>query len=241
MYRIGDFYVDILSKYNHITVRAEKYKSTYTEKADFQIVPDRCAPINSKVYPDENIMEYCLLGDNFAEKVLNFQSVVIHASAISVDNNAYIFSAKGGTGKSTHTGLWKAEFNNKQIHYINDDKPLLRIKEGKIWAYGTPFSGKTDKNENICVPVKAICFLKQDQKNWISRLHEKEANEKFIEQTLKGLSEDLQIKRKQTVSKIVKGVPVYEMGCRPDKEAVIMSYKILSGEQKLEKGNIYIG
>lgn len=51
----------------------------------------------------------------------------------------------------------------------------------------------------------------------------------------------MQIKLEQTVSEIVERVPMYEMGCRPDREAAIMSYKILSGIQKLKKGNIYIG
>ena len=241
MYKIGEFYVDILSKYNHVIARAEKYKSTYTGEADFCVIPDRCAPIDPTVYPDKNIMEYCLLGDNFAEKVLDFQSVVIHASAISVDNNAYIFFLFLGTGKSTHTKLWKTVLCNKLVNYINDDKPLLRIRRGKIMAYGTPFSGKTDKNDNICVPVKAICFLKQDQKNWICPLSERDAKKNFIEQTLKGLNKDMQIKLEQTVSEIVERVPMYEMGCRPDREAAIMSYKILSGIQKLKKGNIYIG
>ena len=71
MYRIGDFYVNIVSKHNHIVKRAEKYKIECEVVADFQIIPDRYAQVDSSLYPDENIMEYCLLGDNFAEKVLS--------------------------------------------------------------------------------------------------------------------------------------------------------------------------
>ena len=239
MYRIGDFYVNIVSKHNHIVKRAEKYKIECEVVADFQIIPDRYAQVDSSLYPDDNIMEYCLLGDNFAEKVLEFDAVVIHASAIAVDDNAYLFSAVGGTGKSTHTGLWENMLLNSSVMYINDDKPLLRILDNNIMTYGTPFSGKTDKNSNMCVPLKAICFLVQDKKNWIRRLTEEDAITKFIAQTLKGISEELKIKLKKTVKEIVKQIPMYEMGCKPELEAAKISHEVMSGVRHLDVGDIY--
>jgi len=239
MYRIGDFCVEIISQYNHIVVRAEKYKINCDTKVDFQITPNRHAQVNPDLYPDKNIMEYCLLGDNFAEKVLNFKAVVLHASAISVDDNAYLFSATGGTGKSTHTGLWKTMLTNEQVDYINDDKPLLRLKNNNIFAYGTPFSGKTDKNSNICVPLKAICFLMQDKKNWIRRLYQDEALIKFVAQTLKGLPQNLKVELEKTVAEIVRQVPMYEMGCRPERKAAMISYEVMSGIRELEMGETY--
>lgn len=239
MYRIGDFNVEIISEYNHIVVRAEKYKMRCDAEVDFQISPSRHAKVDLNLYPDKNIMEYCLLGDNFAEKVLDFKAVVIHASAISVDNNAYLFSAVGGTGKSTHTRLWKKMLTNEQVNYINDDKPLLRIKDNNIYAYGTPFSGKTDKNSNICVPLKAICFLMQDKSNWIRRLSEEEALIKFVAQTLKGIPQNLKIKLEETVAEIVKQISMYEMGCKPEMKAAIISHEVMSGVCKLEVGDIY--
>ena len=33
------------------------------------------------------------------------------------------------------------------------------VENSKIYAYGTPFSGKTDLNINACYPIKAIIFL----------------------------------------------------------------------------------
>lgn len=62
MYKIGEFYVDILSKYNHVIARAEKYKSTYTGEADFCVIPDRCAPIDPTVYPGQKYYGILFIG-----------------------------------------------------------------------------------------------------------------------------------------------------------------------------------
>lgn len=239
MYKIGGFYVEIFSQYDHIVNRAENYKVEYSGILDFQLTPSRYAEVDPTVYPDKNIMEYCLLGDNFAEKVLHFNAVVIHASAICVDNSAFLFSAVGGTGKSTHTGFWKTMLSNKQVDYINDDKPLIRIQDNNVLAYGTPFSGKTDRNSNICVPLTAICFLKQDQKNWISRLSERDAFTKFVAQTLKGLPCNLRMELEETVHMIVNKVPMYEMGCKAEVAAANISYQVMSGMHEIETGEIY--
>lgn len=88
--------------------------------------------------------EYIFAGSEFYRKLINLGGFMLHASAIVVDNKAYLFSAPSGTGKSTHTKLWQECFGDKAI-IINDDKPAIRIEEGKCFAYGTPFSGKTDE------------------------------------------------------------------------------------------------
>ncbi len=239
MYKIGGFYVEIFSEYNHIVNRAEKYRVEYSGTPDFQLTPNRHAKVDPTVYPDKNIMEYCLLGDNFAEKVLCFNAVVIHASAICVDNSAFLFSAVGGTGKSTHTGFWRDMLSKKKVDYINDDKPLLRIKDNNVLTYGTPFSGKTDRNSNICVPLKAICFLKQDKKNWIGRLSERSAFTKFVAQTLRGLPRNMRTELEETVHIIVNKIPMYEMGCKAEIAAANISYQVMSGMHELEIGEIY--
>ena len=39
-------------------------------------------------------------------------------------------------------------FKGEPIRIINDDKPAVCLQNGVFYACGTPFSGKTDKNEN---------------------------------------------------------------------------------------------
>ena len=86
---------------------------------------------------------------------------MLHASAVVVDGDAYLFSAPCGTGKSTHASLWLKYLKHKNPYILNDDKPAIRIVNDNIYVYGTPFSGKTDKNKNEKANLKGIAFLEQ--------------------------------------------------------------------------------
>ena len=102
--------------------------------------------------------EYIYAGSQFYNKLINLGGFLLHASAVVIDNKAYLFSADSGTGKSTHTKLWQKCFGDKAL-IINDDKPAIKIENGICYAYGTPFSGKTDENLNMKFPLQAICLL----------------------------------------------------------------------------------
>jgi hypothetical protein len=81
----------------------------------------------------------------------------LHASAIIYQDEALLFSAPSGVGKSTHAELWQMHL--PKIEYLNDDKPLLSIEDGILYALGTPWCGKTERTAALKIPVKAIVFL----------------------------------------------------------------------------------
>ncbi len=72
-----------------------------------------------------------------AETLLNDKILLLHGSVVAVDGEEYMFTAKSGTGKSTHTRLWREVFTSRAV-MVNDDKPLLRIENDKVISYGTP-------------------------------------------------------------------------------------------------------
>ena len=80
------------------------------------------------------------VGEAFYARLLQYDGMLLHASCVEKDGKAYLFSAKSGTGKSTHTHLWLRAFPDSRI--INDDKPAVRRMDGTFYACGTPFSGK---------------------------------------------------------------------------------------------------
>ena len=43
----------------------------------------------------------------FAERLFRQGVLLVHGSTVAVDGKAYLFTAKCGTGKSTHTRLWR--------------------------------------------------------------------------------------------------------------------------------------
>ncbi len=88
----------------------------------------------------------------------SYDTVLFHGSALAIDGDGYLFTAKSGTGKSTHTRLWRERFGDRVV-MINDDKPLLHIDAGSVIAYGTPWNGKHRLGTNASVPLRADCVF----------------------------------------------------------------------------------
>ena len=92
-------------------------------------------------YPGAYLETLALLR-KITKRMLDYDTLLFHGSTISVDNEAYLFTAKSGTGKSTHTRLWREMLGDKAI-MVNDDKPFLNIGEdGKIHGADRPTKSK---------------------------------------------------------------------------------------------------
>lgn len=104
----------------------------------------------------------------FAQAVLEHDGVFVHASCVSMEGKSYLFLGKSGTGKSTHARQWLQAFPDSRL--LNDDNPALRIEDGKVMVYGTPWSGKTSCYKNEGYPVAGIARLRQAKTNSFSLL-----------------------------------------------------------------------
>lgn len=104
----------------------------------------------------------------FAQAVLEHDGVFVHASCVSMEGKSYLFLGKSGTGKSTHARQWLQAFPDCRL--LNDDNPALRIEDGKVMVYGTPWSGKTSCYKNEGYPVAGIARLRQAKTNSFSLL-----------------------------------------------------------------------
>lgn len=93
----------------------------------------------------------------------------MHASVIRNDGRGFLFLAKSGTGKSTHSQLWLDNVPGSDL--LNDDNPIVRIwPDGRIIVYGSPWSGKTPCYRNIECPVGAFVQIRRCKENKITRL-----------------------------------------------------------------------
>ena len=104
----------------------------------------------------------------FAQAVLEHDGVFVHASCVSMEGKSYLFLGKSGTGKSTHARQWLQAFPDCRL--LNDDNPALRIEDGKVMVYGTPWSGKTSCYKNEGYQVAGIARLRQAKTNSFSLL-----------------------------------------------------------------------
>ena len=129
-------------------IRAEREKSA--RENEFEGLP-------VKNYPDHYLEELAVYR-KICEKMPDYGTILFHGSVIAVDGAGYLFTAKSGTGKSTHTRLWREYFGDRAV-MVNDDKPLISIGEDGVTAHGTPYNGKHRLGSNISGPLKAICIL----------------------------------------------------------------------------------
>ena len=144
-----------------------------------------------------------------------------------VDDKAYAFSADSGTGKSTHTELWLKHFGDR-AYILNDDKPAIRLIDGRVYACGTPWSGKYDYSVPKNVELAGICFLERSEENWIRKADTGRAVFNIFSQTVRKLNRDKMDNLFDVLEELFAKVPLFEMGCNISDDAVVMSYNAMS-------------
>lgn len=198
---------------------------------DIVIVSDWKRLQQNQPHLSDDDCEYLSSGGSFYRQLLNFDGMLLHASAVVVDGRAYLFSAPCGTGKSTHTKLWLRLFGDR-ASILNDDKPALRHEGGVWYAYGTPWSGKHDISTNARVPVAGICFLHQTKENVIEPFGGTKAIFSLLEQTARPAGAGQRLKIMVLLDKLLTQVPVWKMGCNMDPHAAKVSFEAMSAARK---------
>ena len=227
-YCFASLVVEMSIRYEPLKSQSIPYEIEEDKKADV-IIPLMDDMINKyhELYPQLSIgdCEYVLYGAYFYKELLKHKGILLHSSCVVKDNYAYLFSAPSGTGKSTHTSLWLSVFKDAKI--LNDDKPAILIKNDKIYACGTPFSGKTNLNLNEEYEIKGIAFLERSKDNWIKEMDVNKSIYSILNQTIRPDDEanmDLAI---STIEEIVKRIKIYQFGCNISKDAVYTSYEAM--------------
>jgi len=167
-----------------------------------------------------------------AEELLSRDVLLFHGSCIAVAGNAYLFTAKPGTGKSTHVKLWREKFGADAV-VINDDKPLLAIGTDRVIAYGTPWDGKHRISTNTSATLKAICILTRSETNQIRKITAKEAYPLILQQTYRPDDPLALIKTLKLIDKLFATTKMYLLGCNMDKTAAEVSYAGMNGGKEL--------
>ena len=163
-----------------------------------------------------------------------YHTVLFHGSAIAVDGEVYLFTAPSGTGKSTHTRLWRERFGDRAF-MVNDDKPFLHLEEdGSITVYGAPWDGKHHLSRNVGLPLKGICILEQASENQIKKLAQKESFQTIYLQTYRTTQDADVMKHTLEVLSGIMGYPIWHLGCTISQEAVSLSYEAMSGKKMEE-------
>ena len=148
----------------------------------------------------------------------NHDTLLVHASAIENEGKGYLFLGKSGTGKSTHSRLWLGHIKGSKL--LNDDNPILRIIDGKVYVYGSPWSGKTPCYNNRKVPVGGIVRLHQAPRNNVTLIKGIKAYAALLPScSYMKWNHEMAAGVHATISKVIEETPVFSLECLPDQEA----------------------
>lgn len=174
-------------------------------------------------YPPPHLF-FHLLRTMYSFCALPYHIVPIHASVAVYHGKAILFIAPSGTGKSTHTELWRQYIPGTE--QLNDDSPLLKITPSGPYVYGSPWSGKLPVYINRSYPLAAFVRIYQAPENRMK----KESILGALGQLMCSCNSMLQVEESlmdivcEIFSQSLKSVPMYSLECLPNKEAAEMVF-----------------
>jgi hypothetical protein len=231
--RLADFDILIHARYEYVVHQCKDYllPTPLTEStADLTVaVSDRELAEEKEKNPPhvrEDYMESICIYRAICQNIPPLGGMLLHGAVISDGTNGYAFTADSGVGKTTHVKLWKKAFGD-EISVVNGDKPIIRKRDGKWYAYGTPWCGKEGWNINTSVPLTGLCFLRRGETNTIKPYNPANAIGDIFPQLLiptdpVGLTSTLDL-----LDGLLTDVPLFELHCTISEEAARIARKAM--------------
>lgn len=235
-YKIADRVVEIHSLYYEVHTYCAGYQTD--ETAEYSVTvsqediafereksacEDKLQGIPARHFPD-SYLEKLAVYRKIAEQMTAFDTILFHGSCIAVDGMGYLFTAKSGTGKSTHTQLWREYFGDRAV-MVNDDKPLIHIGANDVTVYGTPYNGKHRLGNNLAVPLKAICILTRADENHIEPLSAQQAYPMLVQQVYRSADRVKMMKTLRLIDTLTGQVSFYRLGCNMNLSAAKVAFE----------------
>lgn len=215
--------------------------SRFGQAADGNYVFDTLLPDGKQIYVWMDMHRHtAYFGGNLTPELLRLalwtaygvftvthHTLAIHASTIVCQGRAVLFLGESGTGKSTHTRLWRENISDATL--LNDDSPLVCIEDGQALVYGSPWSGKTPCYKNEAYPIAAFVRLSQAPYNRMKLLNTVKGFAALHPSCPPGFAYDERLYDSicQTLNQLLPIVPVYHLQCLPDAAAAQLSHHTL--------------
>ena len=179
----------------------------------------------SRIFTDP-FLDRAAIQRKMADFLIHRDVLMLHGSAIALDGRGYLFMARSGTGKSTHTRLWREVFGER-ARMINDDKPFVSLEHGQILLCGAPWSGKHGLHSNICVPLQGICILERGTENRIWPIAAGDAMPMLLHQSY--CPEGAQMQHQALINRLASSVSLWRMSCNRERSAAETAFFAMNG------------
>lgn len=230
--KIADFIID----FKNISKSAESFLKNYSCSDTPQFVIELTSDDIEHAYTVTDIpqtplqAEFTALYTKLISTIPLYDALFFHASLIEVHGVGVAFTALSGTGKSTHTRLWK-QLLGKKVEIINGDKPIIRFIDGNPYGYGTPWCGKEGWGKNAKTPIKHICFIERSLENCCEKITPQTALENIFNQIFIPKDPAAAFNTLSLIDKIFKETDIWVIKCNTDIEAAKIAYNTIFKEK----------
>lgn len=230
--RIGHFYSTIVFLCHDYIVHSGKPDFSVEASLEEIVALRREVPKSEREIPGiafryaDEALEPIVLHKKIVEGLINFDTLLLHGATIATNNNAYIFSAPSGVGKSTRAKIWLETYPDSFI--VNGDKPLIKITDGEAFACGTPWCGDEGWNTNTMVPIRAIFLLERAEEGEASTIEEISLGKAFpflLQQIYRPSEPGLMHKTIHLLKALEGKVKFYKFRSTPTPEAIRLAYE----------------
>ena len=224
---IADIPIKVTSSYNYVYEQCYDY---LTEKNPFFSVSLSNEDILKeteilkklgKTVLEEKYLESTAVYRKICEKIVRYDAFMMHCAAVNLNATAFAFIGKSGAGKTTQSMFWK---ENLGAEYINGDKPIIRLVDGRFFVFGTPWCGKEKLNKNISAPLKSIFEVVKSDENRIEKLPSFTALPVVLRQIYLWDSVEDVSKIMDLVDLLLENVSVFKLYCRKEPQSAVLAY-----------------
>ena len=229
--------VTFLIRANYLTTKVyfEDFLTNEKAEIDINVSKYEIHSFKKKVsYFTDEMCERGVLKYKIDRSLVNYGVFPLHASALSYHEDAYVFTALSGGGKSTHSRLWKETFGN-DVKIINDDRPYLKVTEKDIYAFSHPQSGTHRLYTNTSCPVRVIGKIVKDKDNYVKRLSKADFFPFLVQQTFTMDDPNTTKKIISLIKKALDHVFLYEIHCNTNYDAASLIYEQIDKDIKQSK------
>lgn len=154
---------------------------------------------------------------------------VLHSASILYDGHAWLFSGKSGTGKSTHTNLWKRLFGTP---VLNGDLNLLVIGPKGAEVRGIPWCGTSGICTIEAYPLGGIVLLKQGKEENLLPLSEEEKRLFVMKRLISPLWDgEMLAGTLDFVDRLAAQALVYRFACTKEESAAVEMKRIIDNKK----------
>lgn len=176
----------------------------------------------------ERVEIYKLLNALLLTHLSTCHVIEMHASLIQISDTGVMFLGPSGIGKTTQAELWM-QYRGADI--INGDMVFVKQESDHFLGCGSPWHGSSPYCLNRQVPLSVLIVLKQSSVNSIRRLTGFEMVSAVMNSVFfpTWYAEGHAVVCK-TLDALLKKLPVYELSCRPDEDAVRLTEETVFGK-----------